>query len=134
LTGSKPEDIDIKNDRILFVQPAIAYPAPKHKETVMNAKILIKRKFKKGKQKEVLALLRELRSGALNQPGYISGQTLTSTENPRTMMVIGTWQDMESWYNWKRNSMRQTLEQMLETYQVESTEYQEFKVGAFIED
>jgi heme-degrading monooxygenase HmoA len=100
----------------------------------MNAKILIKRKFKKGKQKEVLALLRELRSGALNQPGYISGQTLTSTENPRTMMVIGTWQNMESWYNWKRNSTRQTLEQMLETYQVESTEYQEFKVGAFIED
>ena len=100
----------------------------------MNAKILIKRKFKKGKQKEVLALLRELRSGALNQPGYISGETLTSTENPRTMMVIGTWQNMESWYNWKRNSTRQTLEQMLETYQVESTEYQEFKVGAFIED
>ena len=100
----------------------------------MNAKILIKRKFKKGKQKEVLALLRELRSGALNQPGYISGQTLTSTENPRTMMVIGTWQNMESWYNWKRNTTRQTLEQMLETYQVESTEYQEFKVGAFIED
>jgi quinol monooxygenase YgiN len=100
----------------------------------MNAKILIKRKFKKGKQKEVLALLRELRSGALNQPGYISGQTLTSTENPRTMMVIGTWQDMESWHKWKRNSTRQTLEQMLETYQVESTEYQEFKVGAFIED
>ena len=100
----------------------------------MNAKILIKRKFKKGKQKEVLALLRELRSGALNQSGYISGETLTSTENPRTMMVIGTWQDMERCYKWKRNSTRQTLAQRLETYQVESTEYQEFKVGAFIED
>ena len=100
----------------------------------MNAKILIKRKFKKGKEKEVLALLRELRSGALHQPGYISGETLTSTENPRTMMVIGTWHDMESWYNWKRNSTRQTLEQMLETYQKGSTEYQEYKLGAFVED
>jgi heme oxygenase (mycobilin-producing) len=100
----------------------------------MTAKILIKRKFKKDKQKEILALLRELRSGALHQPGYISGETLTSTESPRTMMVIGTWQDMESWYNWKRNNMRQTLEQMLETYQEGSTEYQEFKLGAFVED
>lgn len=100
----------------------------------MNAKILIKRKFKKGKEKEILALLRELRSGALHQPGYISGETLTSTENPRTMMVIGTWHDMESWYNWKRNNTRQTLEQMLETYQEGSTEYQEFKLGAFVED
>ena len=100
----------------------------------MNAKILIKRKFKKGKEKEILALLRELRSGALNQPGYISGETLTSTENPRTMMVIGTWHDMENWYNWKRNNTRQTLEQMLETYQEGSTEYQEFKLGAFVEN
>ena len=100
----------------------------------MNAKILIKRKFKKGKEKEVLALLRELRSGALHQPGYISGETLTSTENPRTMMVIGTWHDMENWYNWKHNSTRQTLEQMLETYQEGSTEYQEYKLGAFVED
>ena len=100
----------------------------------MNAKILIKRKFKKGKRQEIIALLRELRSGALNQPGYISGETLTSTEAPRTMVVIGTWQDMESWYSWKRNSTRQTLEQMLGTYQEGSTEYQEFKVGAFVKD
>ena len=100
----------------------------------MNAKILIKRKFKPGKQKEIISLLMELRSGALHQPGYISGETLTSTEEPHTMMVIGTWQDMESWYNWKRNNTRQTLEQMLETYQEESTEYQEYTLGAFIEE
>ena len=100
----------------------------------MNVKILIKRKFKPGKQKEIIAMLRELRSGALHQPGYISGETLTSIEEPLTMMVISTWQTMESWYKWKRNTTRQTLEQMLETYQVESTEYQEFKVGAFVED
>jgi len=100
----------------------------------MNAKILIKRQFKPGKQKEIISLLRELRSGALQQPGYISGETLTSSENPQVLLVIGTWQDMESWYSWKRNSTRQTLEQMLGTYQEGSTEYQEFKVGAFVKD
>jgi quinol monooxygenase YgiN len=100
----------------------------------MNAKILIKRRFKKGKQKEITALLRELRSGALHQPGYISGETLTSSEDPQVLMVIGTWQDMESWYKWKQNSTRQTLEQMMETYQEESTEYQEYSLGAFIEE
>ena len=100
----------------------------------MNAKVFIKRKFKPGKQKEIIAMLRELRSGALHQPGYISGETLTSTEDYLTMMVIGTWRTMESWYNWKNNSTRQTLEQMLETYQVESTEYQEFNVGVFVKD
>ena len=91
----------------------------------MNAKILIKRRFKKGKQKEIIALLRELRGGALHQPGYISGETLSSSEDPQVLMVIGTWLDMESWYNWKQNSTRQTLEKMLETYQEKSTEYKE---------
>ncbi len=100
----------------------------------MNAKILIKRRFKKGKQKEIIALLRELRGGALNQPGYISGETLSSSEDPQVLMVIGTWQDMESWYNWKQNNTRQPLEKMLETYQEESTEYQEYTLGAFIEE
>ncbi len=100
----------------------------------MNAKILIKRRFKKGKQKEIVALLRELRSGALHQPGYISGETLTSSDDPQVLMVIGTWHDMDSWYKWKQNSTRQTLEQMLEIYQEKSTEYQEYSLGTFIEE
>ena len=100
----------------------------------MNAKILIKRKFKKGKQQEIIAMLRELRSGALHQPGYISGETLTSFDDPQVLMVIGTWHDMESWYKWKQNSTRQTLEQMLEIYQEKSTEYQEYTLGTFIEE
>ena len=51
----------------------------------MNAKILIKRKFKKGKKKEIISLLKELRTGALSQPGYISGQTLASYDDPQTL-------------------------------------------------
>jgi heme-degrading monooxygenase HmoA len=100
----------------------------------MQAKIIIKRKFFRGKQKEIIALLRELRSGALQQPGYISGETLTSANDPQTLVVIGTWQDMESWYRWKENDTRKTLERMLETYQEESTDYQELTLGTFVED
>lgn len=100
----------------------------------MQAKILIKRKFTKGKKNEIIALLKELRSGALQQPGYISGETLSSADQPQTLMVIGTWQDMESWHNWQDNNTRKTLEKMLETYQEGATEYQEFTLGGFIED
>jgi len=100
----------------------------------MQAKILIKRKFIKGKKAEIIALLKELRSRALQQPGYISGETLSSADQPQILMVIGTWQNMESWHNWKSNDTRNTLEQMLATYQEGSTEYQEFVLGGFIED
>jgi heme-degrading monooxygenase HmoA len=101
---------------------------------IMQAKIIIKRKFIKGKQREIIALLRELRSGALQQPGYISGETLSSKEDPQTLVVIGSWQDMESWIAWKKNDTRKTLERMLETYQETSTEYLELTLGAFIEE
>ena len=97
----------------------------------MHAKIIIKRKFVQNKSKEIIALLRELRTGALNQPGYVSGETLTSIDDPLVLVVISTWQDLESWYKWKENNIRKTLERMLETYQEESTDYQEFIVGAF---
>ena len=100
----------------------------------MQAKILIKRKFNKGKKREIIALLRELRAMALQQPGYISGETLSAVDHPQMLMVIGTWQDMESWHNWKENDTRKTLERMLATYQDGSTEYQEFTLGGFIEE
>lgn len=104
------------------------------KETAMNAKILIKRKFQKGKQKEIIALLRELRSLALHQPGYISGQTLVSNDDPQTLLVIGTWYNMESWHKWKENDARKKIEKMLESYQEESTQYEEYILGVFIEE
>ena len=100
----------------------------------MQAKILIKRKFIKGKKNEIISLLKELRSGALQQPGYISGETLTSTERPQTLMVISSWQDMESWQRWKENNTRATIDKMLESYQDGATEYQEFSLGGFIEE
>lgn len=100
----------------------------------MQAKILIKRKFKAGKKSEIIALLKELRSRALQQPGYISGETLSAVDQPQTLMVIGTWQNMESWHNWKENDTRKTLEKMMATYQEGSTEYQEFTLGGFIEE
>ena len=100
----------------------------------MQAKIIIKRKFIQGKQREIIALLMELRSGALQQPGYISGETLSSKENPQLLVVLGSWQDMESWIAWKENDTRKTLERMLETYQETSSEYQELTLGAFIEE
>ncbi len=60
----------------------------------MQARIIIKRKFIKGKKREIIALLRELRSGALQQPGYISGETLLSRKTRKHRWLLapgGTW-------------------------------------------
>ena len=100
----------------------------------MLAKILIKRRFKKGRTKEIVTLLNELRSGAMNQPGYVSGITLISHTDPKDGLVIGTWQNIENWLAWKDSPSRKSLESMLEIYQDGPTVYEEYIVGAAFPD
>ncbi len=95
----------------------------------MLAKIFIKRRFKEGKTLEVLALLHDMRAAAMNQPGYVSGETLMQNDDPQKLVVIGTWQDMESWHQWKADRKRQEFEAMLELHQEGPTEYEEYVVG-----
>ena len=96
----------------------------------MVAKILMKRRLKKGKTKEIFALLKNLRAAALNQPGYISGETLIENGDSQHMLVIGKWEDLESWHSWKQNKKRKEFEAMLEIYQDGPTEYEEYLLGA----
>lgn len=95
----------------------------------MVAKILIKRRFKEGKTKQIVALLNELRSKAMHQSGYISGETLSQKDYPHNMVVIGTWQELEDWYRWRDSDERNKYEAMLELYQERPTEYQEYLLG-----
>jgi heme-degrading monooxygenase HmoA len=96
----------------------------------MLAKILIERHFNPGNEKEILALLNKLRALAMNQPGYISGLTMRSPEDPEKMMVISTWQTLDDWHSWKENMERKNLEALLDIYQERPTEYKEYVVGS----
>ncbi len=100
----------------------------------MLVKIFIKRRFKKGKVSEIRALLKEFRSGAMNQPGYVSGETYVSYDDPHDVVVIGTWASMESWEAWRKNKTRQEFEEMLAIYQEEPTEYKRYVLGAPLEN
>lgn len=95
----------------------------------MVAKILIKRRFVEGKTEQIVSLLKRVRSAAMNQPGYISGETLSQKAYPENMAVICTWQTMEDWHAWKNSSERQEYEEMLALYQTRRTEYEEYELG-----
>ena len=96
----------------------------------MAAKILIKRRFMPGNRLEILSLLNDMRAAAMNQPGYISGITLSVHKNPQTLIVIGTWESIEHWHIWKKNVNRKNLEALREGYQELPTEYSECVVGS----
>ena len=95
-------------------------------EVVMVVKVLMKRQYKEGMGKEAFALIRKMRTRAMDQRGYISGETLIDPADDRKTMVIGTWQSMEDWLNWKNDPRRKECEEQLEQLLEVPAEYETY--------
>ena len=63
----------------------------------MSIKVLIKRTVPQEKSREMLNLFKEMRSLATGQEGYISGETLKSTDRLDVFLVISTWASSADW-------------------------------------
>jgi len=72
-------------------------------------RVIIERKVKRGKEREMWALLHDLRSKAIRQPGYVSGETLVGHDNPLLWVVIGTWLKAENWRYWLNSPERKAI-------------------------
>ena len=73
----------------------------------MAVKIIIKRNVKQGHQaRKMVPLLLQMRSHAIKQPGYITGETLCDLENPGNCLVISTWETGDDWDRWKKSEER----------------------------
>lgn len=57
----------------------------------MSVKIIVKRKVPEGKERDLLPLLLNLRSLAIAQAGYVSGETWRNVDDPQDWLVISTW-------------------------------------------
>jgi len=97
----------------------------------MAVKILIQRRVKPGKEKELSEAVRNLRSKAIHAEGYISGETLCSIEDTSVHLVISIWKSLEDWNHCadspERKAFQQKTDAILEEptkitpYQYEST-------------
>lgn len=97
----------------------------------MLTKVYIKRQIKEGKEKEFFELLKRLRSEAMHQKGYITGETLINTDNAQIIMVVGSWQSLEDWESWKDNPARKEMDGRLEELQVEPTAYESYAFSKY---
>ena len=77
-------------------------------------RILIERHLKEGKKGDLLPLLRELRTTAMHHPGYITGETLASTEDPAVISTLSTWRSLEDWKTWEKSEQRFKLYKKIE--------------------
>ena len=95
----------------------------------MAVKIFIKRVVKKGKTQEAVELLKDVRSQALKQPGYISGETLINHYDPCKITVVSTWQTIDDWIRWEESDERSAKENQLEGLQEGPTDFEIYDLG-----
>jgi len=95
----------------------------------MAVKVFIKRYVKKGKTKEAVELLKDVRSHALKQPGYISGETLINHYDPCNITVVSTWQTIGDWIRWQESDERSAKKDQLEGLQEGPANFEIYDLG-----
>ena len=95
----------------------------------MAVKIFIKRKFKDGNLRAAARLLIKNRNGAMEQPGYISSETIQRLADPNQITVISMWKDIEAWEAWKNSEIRKSNENEAKDLLVGQTEFEHYSLG-----
>ncbi len=95
----------------------------------MAVKVFIKRVVKKGRTEAVVKLLMDVRSQALEQPGYISGETLVNHYDPCNIAVVSTWQTIDDWIRWQESDQRAAIEDQLESLQEMPANFEIYDLG-----
>ena len=95
----------------------------------MNIKVLITRTVPQEKSRDMLNLFKEMRSLATAQDGYISGETLKSSDRMNVFLVISTWASASDWENWLKNKERQEIQSKIDTLLGGKTSYEMFQYG-----
>jgi heme-degrading monooxygenase HmoA len=90
----------------------------------MTIRVLMKRKVPEGKAEALRTLIDRLRVAAMDQPGYVSGETLRSIDPPGTSLVISKWKSREAWDRWFAAAQRGALQREIDELLGDRTEYE----------
>ncbi len=60
------------------------------------------------------SLLVKLRSEAMQQQGYVSGETLKSIDDPSIWLVMSTWVNADLWKAWETTGQRREVVSKIE--------------------
>jgi heme-degrading monooxygenase HmoA len=70
-----------------------------------------------------------MRALAAVQPGYISGETLVNADEREEILIISTWQDLDSWRNFKISAERNEIKDKIETLLQKETKIDAYFFG-----
>lgn len=90
---------------------------------------MIKRAVPQYTEAELLELITEMRVLTIQQPGYISGETLKRADRTGHSLVISTWQSMEDWERWFKSKERRYIQDKIDALVGKTTEFQIYDHG-----
>jgi heme-degrading monooxygenase HmoA len=73
-------------------------------------KIHIRRSVTDENKGTLMALIRQLRSTIVGQPGYLSSETLKRVDKPGEILVVSKWQSDFYWKQWYDSPMRSEIQ------------------------
>ena len=65
----------------------------------------------------------------MNQPGYISSESMRSLDDPSKVTVVSMWQNREAWEAWRNSDTRKEIVAEFKDYIVGETEYEYYSLG-----
>ena len=94
----------------------------------MAVRIFIKRHVKEGMVEKTVQMLNEFRKSGMDQPGYLSGETLVNHYDGNCVVVVSTWRSVEDWIRWQNSKDRDRKERLLEDLLDEPVIYEVFDI------
>jgi heme-degrading monooxygenase HmoA len=82
----------------------------------MAVKVLVERHVLPGQEKRTLEMLRALRARCLQEPGYITGETLRDSDDAQVIIVISTWFGLMDWRRWHASPERREFESTIRSH------------------
>jgi heme-degrading monooxygenase HmoA len=76
----------------------------------MAVRVIIQRWVRYGREAELRSALEQMRVQALDQPGYVSGETLRCPTDPSLWVVVSSWETVADWQRWAQGPDRAEFE------------------------
>ncbi len=80
----------------------------------MTIKVLIKREIPETVSIELGLIFMEMRSAAMQQKGYIGGETLRRIDAPGKCLIISRWQSIDDWTRWLVSDERRNYQEKID--------------------
>jgi heme-degrading monooxygenase HmoA len=82
-------------------------------------RVVIERTLSREGDEEIQRAMRDLRREAIQQPGYVSGETLRDNANPHHFVILSTWRSPEEWEAWANSDRRREVEGQIRAMSIE---------------